>query len=304
MTIVKNKIMLWLSTLCILIMVFVHLLHRQFDFLSDYLLLNSIASYTNNQIVMLNSTLIAPIVLFAICLFLYKTKADIQVFQLVVTLTMTTSSIAIIAGGNGIVEYHFSIFMVLTIIAFFARIKLILISTAIVDQTKLLSLNASIEAARAGEHGKGFSVVAQEVRKLANGTEQSASEIQTVVVKIQAVIKELAEGMEKSLSEVLVGNEKIKSGESAFHSIFNDMRAVKEEITDMKVAATELMLNTESRNQLFNSINTATDQYFSKIENITSASEEQRAATESIHIVIKSLSKIANNLNAIVYKME
>lgn len=260
----KNKIMLWLSTLCILKMVFVHLLHRQFDFLSEYLLLNSIASYTNNQIVMLNSTLIAPIVLFAICLFLYKTKADIQVFQLVDTLTMTTSSVAIIAGGNGIVEYHFSNFMVLTIIAFFARIKLILISTAIVvDQTKLLSLNASIEAARAGEHGKGFSIVAQEVRKLANGTEQSASEIQTVVVKIQAVIKELAEGMEKSLSEVLIGNEKIKSSESAFHSIFNDMRAVKEEITDMKVAA-----------------------------------------TESIHIVIKSLSKIANNLNAIVYKME
>ena len=502
----KNVLMLWLSGLCIVSMIVVHFMHRQLSFLDDYLLLNGIGNYTKGYILLVNISLIIPIILFLISLVLHKIKRSNHFFQLAVTLTMTAASISIIAGGNGLVEYHFSIFMVLAIIACFSQIRLIIISTAIfalhhfvgyflfpellcgtseykfsllmihavflvltssatililynnrrienhlkaetmileeekkqlihqlvnvstevqdyvvklskdykesqaanleiasslsesgkdsqnqrdnlekgleknslimnevmlinnssnivatkaetslqdasngmrsikeaskqmdvitnevaisrklmenlekqslqigqilsiitliVDQTKLLSLNASIEAARAGDHGKGFSVVAQEVRKLANGTEQSALEIQTVIEKIQNIIIELAEGMEKSLSEVLVGNEKIKLSEIGFHSIYKDMRDVKEEVAEIKVAANELMVNTERTNKLFESINVATNQYLNKIESISSASEEQHAATESIHTVIKSLTEIVNNLNAIVYKME
>ena len=182
--------------------------------------------------------------------------------------------------------------------------EILSIITSIADQTKLLALNASIEAARAGEHGKGFSVVAQEVRRLASGTEQSVLDIHTVIENIQVVIKELAEGMERGLGEVLIGNEKIKLSEIALHSIYDDINNVDKEVNDIKIATNGLLLNAESTNDLFKSINEATDQFFNKIENISSASEEQYAATESIQTVIESLNEIVNHLNIIVGKME
>ena len=68
----------------------------------------------------------------------------------------------------------------------------------IADQTNLLALNAAIEAARAGKHGKGFAVVADEVRTLAETSETSANEIQTLVKQIQHEVKGIAEGIKTS----------------------------------------------------------------------------------------------------------
>ena len=96
----------------------------------------------------------------------------------------------------------------------------------IASQTKLLSLNASIEAARAGEHGRGFSIVAEEIRKLADNSGEIAKEI-------QIVIKEVMECSKNAVEKVAMAGDSVKvQVESAGHTIeaFGNMNDVMEQM--------------------------------------------------------------------------
>ncbi len=106
----------------------------------------------------------------------------------------------------------------------------------IADQTNLLALNAAIEAARAGEHGRGFAVVADEVRALAERTTKATKEIDAMIRAIQRETKEAVGAMEERVKEVGTGcTEAAKSG-NALREIQNRISAVTMQVNQMATA--------------------------------------------------------------------
>lgn len=109
----------------------------------------------------------------------------------------------------------------------------------IAEQTNLLALNAAIEAARAGEHGRGFAVVADEVRKLAEKTTGATKQVADTIRAMQLETKEIISSMEKGVKEVEAGVEQARRSGDAIRDILKQIDMVTKEISQIAVAAEE-----------------------------------------------------------------
>lgn len=125
----KSYVMLLLAAVVTAFSLIVHVLHRHFDFLELYASMRGVTSLSPTLLLVLNMIMVLPIVLLSTLYWAVKRKHYSQ--QLLTTLTLTTASISIIAGGDGLTEYHFSIFMVVAMIASFQKIRYVMISAII-----------------------------------------------------------------------------------------------------------------------------------------------------------------------------
>ncbi|RUO77105.1 methyl-accepting chemotaxis protein [Idiomarina seosinensis] len=152
--------------------------------------------------------------------------------------------------------------------------KVLEVIEGIADQTNLLALNAAIEAARAGEHGRGFSVVADEVRALANRTQESTKSIQSLIETMKGSAGEAVSVMERGKTQASTS---VEQARRAGHSLQTVNDAVKR-MTDMNAqiatAAEEQSSVADEINQNFHGITEATEQSAAGSEQVSEASRE------------------------------
>jgi len=174
----------------------------------------------------------------------------------------------------------------------------------IADQTNLLALNAAIEAARAGEQGRGFAVVAEEVRKLAEQSSTSATQIATLIGNIKQGTDYAVSVMEKGKAEVAAGVEAVNLAGNSFRTIVDEVNLVVDQIQLVTVASQQMALRTTEAVQSVESIGVIVEQIAASSEEVSAASEEQAATMVSVSQSAEALAKLGESLVSAVAKFK
>ena len=168
--------------------------------------------------------------------------------------------------------------------------------SGIAGQTNLLALNAAIEAARAGEQGRGFAVVAEEVRKLAEQSQEAAKHIAELIGRIQADTKEAVQAMQEGNQEVMLGSDVVNKTGEIFAEIETMIQEVNTQVglahaamIDINAASTNITRSVENVDEISKGTT-------AEAQNVSAATQEQAASMEEMSTASAALANLAQDL--------
>jgi len=183
-------------------------------------------------------------------------------------------------------------------------VKIIDVITEIAARTNLLALNAAIEAARAGEHGRGFAVVSQEIRKLAEQCSESAKQISGLIGGMRQETDATIVNMQNVKLEVQEGVKAVQTAGSSFEEITVSVDALVEQIGETAAVSHSMSDSSRKVASAMDVVTEVSEGTAGRIQQVAGITEEQLASMEEITASANALTKMAEDLQALIDKFK